>query len=473
MAYCQRFPLPPLCTSLTPLGQVADALDSYRQFVTAQVARARSEPEFAAQMNARWQTAHAQGRHLGHSHRPDPAAPRAAVPRRTRRHRALSCSRKDCPASFRFSTPPTPKCISPAERKNERPSARPTIRPNGIEDQPAPVPAGGAVGGGTAEEPTRLFAGMGLAEDTNERFHYLSRHQRSKRLSTAFDGPTLYGTGCGRGRRLRQDRRGRRRHRHRRRHGTALRRVRARPAQRLGVHDHQRPRADHPGDVRRGGEAAFRRGRGPEAARHHPGRRAQGSAGAERDDFPARGVAALPRATWWNTPPSTCRSWYPISISGYHIAEAGATPVQQAAYTLSNGFAYVELFKERGHGREPVRAAPVVLPRLRVGHRIPVPRAGLPQNLGGGHARCVRRGPARANPQAAHADERAFAHRRRVEEQPHAHGHRADPRVHERDELLPFQRRRRAIHHAQRGIRPARPRTRRRSCWRKAACSAT
>src|SRR6185503_19297961 len=40
--------------------------------------------------------------------------------------------------------------------------------------------------------------------------------------------------------------------------------------------------------------------------------------------------------------------WYPISIRGYHIAEAGATPVQQAAYTLSNGFAYVELFRQRG-----------------------------------------------------------------------------------------------------------------------------
>src|SRR5207247_1996915 len=40
--------------------------------------------------------------------------------------------------------------------------------------------------------------------------------------------------------------------------------------------------------------------------------------------------------------------WYPISISGYHIAEAGATPIQQAAFTLSNGFTYVELFRERG-----------------------------------------------------------------------------------------------------------------------------
>src|SRR5260370_35320224 len=40
--------------------------------------------------------------------------------------------------------------------------------------------------------------------------------------------------------------------------------------------------------------------------------------------------------------------WYPISISGYHIAEAGATPVQQGAYTLSNGFAYVDYFRDRG-----------------------------------------------------------------------------------------------------------------------------
>ena len=40
--------------------------------------------------------------------------------------------------------------------------------------------------------------------------------------------------------------------------------------------------------------------------------------------------------------------WYPISISGYHIGEAGSTPVQQAAYTLSNGFAYAEMMAARG-----------------------------------------------------------------------------------------------------------------------------
>src|SRR3989344_6841665 len=44
-----------------------------------------------------------------------------------------------------------------------------------------------------SEEPTRLFAGLGLAEDTNKRFHMLTQYQKTIRLSTAFDGPTLYG----------------------------------------------------------------------------------------------------------------------------------------------------------------------------------------------------------------------------------------------------------------------------------------
>ena len=40
--------------------------------------------------------------------------------------------------------------------------------------------------------------------------------------------------------------------------------------------------------------------------------------------------------------------WYPISISGYHIREAGATTVQELAFTLADGFAYVEACIERG-----------------------------------------------------------------------------------------------------------------------------
>jgi methylmalonyl-CoA mutase N-terminal domain/subunit len=40
--------------------------------------------------------------------------------------------------------------------------------------------------------------------------------------------------------------------------------------------------------------------------------------------------------------------FHPISVSGYHIREAGATAVQELAYTLADGFAYVELGIERG-----------------------------------------------------------------------------------------------------------------------------
>jgi methylmalonyl-CoA mutase N-terminal domain/subunit len=40
--------------------------------------------------------------------------------------------------------------------------------------------------------------------------------------------------------------------------------------------------------------------------------------------------------------------WHPISISGYHIREAGSTAVQELAFTLANGFAYVELARDAG-----------------------------------------------------------------------------------------------------------------------------
>ncbi len=42
------------------------------------------------------------------------------------------------------------------------------------------------------------------------------------------------------------------------------------------------------------------------------------------------------------------RNFYSVSISGYHIAEAGANPISQLAFTLSNGFTYVEYFLGRG-----------------------------------------------------------------------------------------------------------------------------
>jgi methylmalonyl-CoA mutase N-terminal domain/subunit len=40
--------------------------------------------------------------------------------------------------------------------------------------------------------------------------------------------------------------------------------------------------------------------------------------------------------------------WHPISVSGYHIREAGSTAVQELAFTLADGFSYVELGRDRG-----------------------------------------------------------------------------------------------------------------------------
>src|SRR3546814_5686280 len=42
------------------------------------------------------------------------------------------------------------------------------------------------------------------------------------------------------------------------------------------------------------------------------------------------------------------RNFYSVSISGYHIAEAGANPISQLAFTLSNGFTIVEYYLARG-----------------------------------------------------------------------------------------------------------------------------
>ena len=42
------------------------------------------------------------------------------------------------------------------------------------------------------------------------------------------------------------------------------------------------------------------------------------------------------------------RNYYSVSISGYHIAEAGANPITQLAFTLANGFTFIEYYLARG-----------------------------------------------------------------------------------------------------------------------------
>ncbi len=85
-------------------------------------------------------------------------------------------------------------------------------------------------------------------------------------------------------------------------------------------------------------------------------------------------------------------AYKPLSVSGYHIREAGSTAAQELAFTLADGFGYVELGLSRGLDVERVRAGPVVLlrrpPRLLRGDR-QVPRR--PADLGPLAARRLRR----------------------------------------------------------------------------------
>jgi len=53
--------------------------------------------------------------------------------------------------------------------------------------------------------------------------------------------------------------------------------------------------------------------------------------------------------------------WNTISISGYHLREAGSTAVQEVAFTLANGIAYVTAAQEAGAQGRRVRAAAFVL----------------------------------------------------------------------------------------------------------------
>ncbi|PYK32336.1 MAG: hypothetical protein DME57_00205 [Verrucomicrobia bacterium] len=179
------------------------------------------------------------------------------------------------------------------------------------------------------------------------RLHFLSAHQRSKRLSTAFDGPTLYGIDSdadgvfgkiGEG-------------------GVAIDTVedmvRLYDGFDLGSPDFSASMTiSGPAPIimamyiaaakRRFGPGVVAKLRGTIQADIFKEVQAQ-----NETIFPIepslRFLTDMVEYTTHEMP-----RWYPISISGYHIGEAGSTPVQQAAYTLSNGFAYVEMFSARG-----------------------------------------------------------------------------------------------------------------------------
>ncbi len=188
----------------------------------------------------------------------------------------------------------------------------------------------------------RQFAGFGTAKETNERFHYLLRHGQTG-LSVAFDMPTLMGLDSDDPRSLGEVGR----------EGVAI----------DTLEDMERLFAGIPlGDVSTSMTIS-----GPSIVQL-----AMLLVVAERQGVPWEKVRGTLQADIlkeyiaqkeWIFPPKPSMRviidmmefaakrvplWNTISISGYHIREAGSTAVQELAFTLADGFAFVEAGMERG-----------------------------------------------------------------------------------------------------------------------------
>lgn len=219
------------------------------------------------------------------------------------------------------------------------------------------------------EAPARMFAGEGDPFRTNRRFHLLAEGQPATRLSTAFDSVTLYGRD---------------------------------PAERPDVHGKvgtsgvsiatlDDMRALYAGfDLTDPTTSVSMTINGPaptilamffntaidQQVAAFEEDRGRAPTDDERDEIAARTVSTV-RGTVQadilkeDQGQNTCifstefalrcmadvqqwfidhdvRNFYSVSISGYHIAEAGANPISQLAFTLANGFTYVEAYRARG-----------------------------------------------------------------------------------------------------------------------------
>ncbi|WP_085994016.1 fused isobutyryl-CoA mutase/GTPase IcmF [Oceanobacillus senegalensis] len=219
------------------------------------------------------------------------------------------------------------------------------------------------------EDPTRQFAGEGTPERTNRRFHYLSRNDDAKRLSTAFDSVTLYGEDPD----YRPDIYGK--------------------VGESGVNictledmkklydgfDLTNPLTSVSMTINGPAPiilAMFFNTAIDQQVEKFKGEHGREPNGEEYEKIKADTLSVV-RGTVQadilkeDQGQNTCifstefalrmmgdiqqyfidknvRNYYSVSISGYHIAEAGANPITQLAFTLANGFTYVEYYLSRG-----------------------------------------------------------------------------------------------------------------------------
>jgi methylmalonyl-CoA mutase cobalamin-binding domain/chain len=335
---------------MSKLGRVVEAVEKYNAFVEDEVKRARTDKKFGAEMVKRWNEIKAK---IPMGTAPTGLKlPRLALPEIDEAGDITRYLLGDgLPGEFPFlngayremyleplQTPPVE--TGTYEKNGHGAKSKLNGSKNGSRNGTVAKPQ-------VAEEPTRLFSGLMLAEDTNERFHFLGRHQRSKRLSTAFDGPTLYGIDSDAPGILGKIGEG----------GVAVDTVedmvRLYDGFDLGSPDFSASMTiSGPAPIimamyiaaakRRFGDSIVPKLRGTIQADIFKEVQAQ-----NETIFPVeaslRFLTDMMEFTTREMP-----RWYPVSISGYHIGEAGSTPVQQAAYTLSNGFAYAEMMAARG-----------------------------------------------------------------------------------------------------------------------------
>ncbi|WP_081412082.1 fused isobutyryl-CoA mutase/GTPase IcmF [Alicyclobacillus herbarius] len=221
----------------------------------------------------------------------------------------------------------------------------------------------------TEEEPRRQFAGEGTPERTNRRFHYLSRHDTAKRLSTAFDSVTLYGEDPDE----RPDIYGKIGesgvsvctlddmkklyagfdlcHPH-----TSVSMTINGPApvilamyfntaidqqvDKFKAENGREPTADELARIR---ETTLQTVRGTVQADILKEDQGQNTC-IFSTEFALRMMGDIQEYFIQHG----VRHYYSVSISGYHIAEAGANPITQLAFTLANAFTYVEYYLSRG-----------------------------------------------------------------------------------------------------------------------------
>ena len=188
----------------------------------------------------------------------------------------------------------------------------------------------------------RQFAGFGTAEETNERFRYLLEHGQTG-LSTAFDMPTLMGYDSDHGRSLGEVGR----------EGVAIDSLADAETLFAGI-----PLGEVSTSMTINGPAAMLLAFYVCVAEQQGVPRAE-LRGTIQTDILKEYIA---QKEWIFPPEPSMRlvtdmvefcahelpRWHPISISGYHIREAGSNAVQELAFTLANGFAYVDAAVERG-----------------------------------------------------------------------------------------------------------------------------